>query len=145
MKKLELHVLLARQKALNQKRTLAERQFQSRLRRSKIEHKSQQLIGPFIADFVIPRRMLVIEVDGGVHVSHEAQEYDAQRTAYLESHGFAVLRVTNDQVKTWPLSRIDDYPELMGKRLRVYKNTIGALMQQRNHAGKTMSVGEIGV
>lgn len=143
MKKLELHVLLSRQKTLNQNLTLAERQFQSRLRRHKIQHKSQQLIGPFIADFVIPRRMLVIEVDGGVHLSRAAQEYDAQRTRYLESQGFSVLRLTNDQVKTWPLSRIDAYPELMGKNRRLYKTTVGRLMQERNHPGEAMSLGPV--
>jgi very-short-patch-repair endonuclease len=42
--------------------------------------------------------MIVIEVDGDTHASQEA--YDAQRTAFLESKGYRVLRFTNQDVGT---------------------------------------------
>jgi very-short-patch-repair endonuclease len=46
--------------------------------------------GPFIVDFCAPRRKLVIEVDGSQHLDQE--EYDAQRTVYLEEQGYRVVR-----------------------------------------------------
>jgi very-short-patch-repair endonuclease len=43
-----------------------------------------------------PRRKLIIEVDGSQHL--DQQEYDAERTAYLERHGYRVLRFWNGDV-----------------------------------------------
>jgi len=38
----------------------------------------------------------VIEVDGGQHVEQEA--YDLERTAYLQSRGYRVIRFWNEDV-----------------------------------------------
>ena len=53
-------------------------------------------IGPYIVDFCAPRQGLVIEVDGSQHLDHE--EYDAERTTFLESKGYRVLRFWNGDV-----------------------------------------------
>ena len=45
-----------------------------------------------------PRKKPVIEVDGGQHL--EQEEYDAERTAFLESKGYRVLRFWNNDVLT---------------------------------------------
>jgi len=139
MKKLASHVLIDRRKTLNLKTTLAEKQFQSRLRRHGIRHYAQVVIGPFIADFVIPDRLLVIEIDGGIHSSVAARAYDAQRTEYLRDKGFSVVRVVNENVKTWPLQTIDQYPVIMGKRLKEYKRIIGELSNERQEPSVAMS------
>ena len=57
------------------------------------------MIGRYIVDFAcrLPR-MLVIEVDGDTHALQE--NYDARRTAFLESKGYRVLRFTNHDVGT---------------------------------------------
>lgn len=39
---------------------------------------------------------LVIEVDGSQHL--EQEEYDNERTRFLNSHGYKVLRFWNDEV-----------------------------------------------
>ena len=58
----------------------------------------------FSLDFVCFENRLVLELDGG----HQDQsEYDAQRTTWLESQGFRVLRFWNHQVLTEP----DGVPE----------------------------------
>jgi hypothetical protein len=44
-------------------------------------------------DFCAPRRKLIIELDGSQHLQQE--EYDAERTKYLESLGYRVLRFWN--------------------------------------------------
>ena len=52
--------------------------------------------GPFITDFCSPRRKLVIELDGSEHL--EQEDYDKERTNYLESQGYKVIRFWNNQV-----------------------------------------------
>ncbi len=58
-------------------------------------------------DFVCFEKRLVIEVDGGQHAGQE--EYDAGRTAWLESQGFRVIRFWNNQV----LEEIDGVQEVI--------------------------------
>ena len=59
--------------------------------------RRQHPIGPYIVDFYCHEANLVIELDGR---SHDAQmEYDAARTAWLESQGCRVIRFSNVQVK----------------------------------------------
>jgi len=58
--------------------------------------RRQQVIGPFIVDFVCLEPKLVIEVDGGQHA--EQQEYDQNRSHYLQRLGYRVLRFWNHEV-----------------------------------------------
>jgi very-short-patch-repair endonuclease len=53
-----------------------------------------------VLDFYCPERRLAIELDGSVHDSAVAAEYDAARTAVLEERGIHVLRVPNGAVLT---------------------------------------------
>ena len=55
--------------------------------------KRQHLIGRYIADFVSIEGKLIVELDGGQHA--EQREYDAERDAFFESHGFRVVRYWN--------------------------------------------------
>jgi very-short-patch-repair endonuclease len=41
-----------------------------------------------------------MEIDGGQHAEAESQDYDKQRTTWLESQGFRVLRFWNNEVLT---------------------------------------------
>src|SRR4051812_5220356 len=59
--------------------------------------RRQAPIGPFIADFVSFERRLIIELDGGQHA--EQAEQDAERTRWLSSQGFKVLRFWNHDVE----------------------------------------------
>lgn len=61
-----------------------------------IHFRRQHAIGPYIVDFCAIRSRLVIEVDGGQHL--EQEEYDKERTRFLNSHGYKVLRFWNDEV-----------------------------------------------
>ena len=45
-----------------------------------------------------PSKKLIIEVDGGQHL--EQEDYDAERTTFLESKGYRVLRFWNNAVLT---------------------------------------------
>ena len=63
---------------------------------------SGHAIGTYIADFCAPRQKLIIEVDGSQHLDQE--EYDSERTAFLEAKGYKVLRFWNSDV----LNKITD-------------------------------------
>ena len=59
-----------------------------------LKFRRQEVIGPFIADFMCPGRALIVEVDGDTH--DEAK--DRLRDDELAEFGFLVLRVTNGDV-----------------------------------------------
>ncbi len=56
----------------------------------------QKPIGPYVVDFYCAELQLVVEIDGDSHA--EQQDYDAQRTTFLESHGLRVLRYANRDI-----------------------------------------------
>lgn len=56
----------------------------------------QCTLGNYIVDFVCREKNFIIEVDGGQHM--ETIVYDEQRTHFLESHGYYVFRVWNNEV-----------------------------------------------
>jgi very-short-patch-repair endonuclease len=60
--------------------------------------RRQVRIGRYIADFVSHTKRIVVEVDGGQHVERTAQ--DMERTRFIESHGYRVLRYWNNDVLT---------------------------------------------
>jgi very-short-patch-repair endonuclease len=63
-----------------------------------IKFTRQQPIGNYIVDFVCYDKKLIIEVDGGQHNEVPVSEKDGQRTEWLESQGFRVLRFWNNEV-----------------------------------------------
>jgi len=60
--------------------------------------RRQHIIGDYIVDFVCLDKQLVVELDGGYHNDPEQKELDRQRTNFLQSKGFSVLRFTNEEV-----------------------------------------------
>jgi very-short-patch-repair endonuclease len=79
--------------------TDAERKLWRYLRMRQLDgHKfrRQVPVGPYIADFVCPKGMAVIEVDGGQHA--DAQAYDSRRDEYMHAQGHRVLRFWNNNV-----------------------------------------------
>jgi very-short-patch-repair endonuclease len=58
--------------------------------------KKQQVIAPYIVDFICIKEKLIIEVDGGQHA--QTAFYDRQRTRFLEQKGFKVIRFWNNEV-----------------------------------------------
>ncbi|MDT0621131.1 vitamin B12 dependent-methionine synthase activation domain-containing protein [Croceitalea vernalis] len=60
--------------------------------------RRQHIIGEFIADFICLKQNLIVEVDGLHHQLPENKKNDAERTSWLESEGYRVIRFTNDEV-----------------------------------------------
>jgi very-short-patch-repair endonuclease len=63
-----------------------------------VHFRRQHIIGQFIADFVCLSHKLIIEVDGKYHQLPEQQITDEERTSWLESKGFTVIRFKNEQI-----------------------------------------------
>jgi len=60
--------------------------------------RRQELMDPYIVDFVCHEAKLIVEVDGGEHQAQEA--YDQRRTKYLNARGYTVIRFWNNEVLT---------------------------------------------
>lgn len=83
---------------LRKEPTHAERKLWARIRNDQlgVNFRRQHAIGNFIPDFVCVKKKLIIELDGSQHL--EQVEYDSERTAFLESKGYRVLRFWNNDV-----------------------------------------------
>ena len=90
---------IGRARTLRKHLTEAEQRLWQELKRRQLagmKFRRQQLIGPFIVDFVCFERRVIVEVDGGQHA--EQSQYDADRTRWLEAQGYRVLRFWNNEV-----------------------------------------------
>ncbi|OQW76925.1 MAG: ATP-dependent helicase HrpA [Proteobacteria bacterium ST_bin11] len=86
-------------RSLRKNQTDAERVIWQQLRNRQLlgcKFRRQQVIGPFIVDFVCLEPQLVIEIDGGQHA--DQREYDQNRSQYLQQVGYTVLRFWNNEV-----------------------------------------------
>jgi very-short-patch-repair endonuclease len=68
------------------------------LRYCKPRFRRQEIVGPYIADFICYDAKLIVEVDGSQHFSPETIAHDNARTAYFHSLGIRVMRVDNGEV-----------------------------------------------
>ena len=91
--------MMHRAAELRKELTPAEQRLWARLRQNQVLNtafRRQHAIGPYIVDFCSVKLKLVIELDGSPHQTQE--EYDAQRSKYLEVKGYQVLRFWNHEV-----------------------------------------------
>ena len=96
-----IHNILSKKKFRKQLRsslTAAEALLWRLLQRRQLEGKKfrrQSSIGRYIVDFYCPECRLVIELDGEQHFSITIDEYETERTKFLEGQGLKVLRFEN--------------------------------------------------
>ena len=91
--------IFGRAKQLHREMTEPEAKLWTHLRAHRmgdVHFRNQHAIGNYIVDFCAPRKKLIIELDGGHHL--EQEEYDKERTDFLESKGYRVLRFWNNVV-----------------------------------------------
>ena len=83
---------------LRKEPTPAESKLWSRIRNDQlgVTFRRQHAVWNYIPDFCSPKAKLVIELDGSQHL--EQEEYDQERTKYLESQGYKVIRFWNNDV-----------------------------------------------
>jgi 5-methyltetrahydrofolate--homocysteine methyltransferase len=58
--------------------------------------RRQHKIGRFVVDFFCHKGDLIIEADGTIHDNRK--EEDERRSEWLTSHGFKVIRFTNEEI-----------------------------------------------
>ena len=78
---------------LRRKMTLPEVLLWQTLRLADVNIRKQHPCGPFVVDFYCPAAKLVIEIEGIVHAMGNRPERDAERFAWLERKGYAVVRI----------------------------------------------------
>lgn len=87
-------------KGLRKDSTSAEKILWEYLRTKKLEgykFKRQQAIDRFIADFICFEKRLIIELDGGIHLS--LKDRDRERDHYLSESGFRIIRFPNEEIE----------------------------------------------
>ena len=82
-----------------------------------LSFRRQMPVAGYIVDFACPDHKLIIEVDGSQHGNDADVRYDAVRTRRLESDGWRVLRVWNDE----PLKNIDAVCDAIVRTIGVEK------------------------
>jgi very-short-patch-repair endonuclease len=88
-------------KVLRENTTTAEDILWRHLRRIEIKgsHFRRQVpIGPYVADFACLKERLIIEVDGSQHGNDPNSRRDEDRTRWLNSEGYRVMRFWNNDV-----------------------------------------------
>ncbi|POF32924.1 endonuclease domain-containing protein [Roseibium marinum] len=60
--------------------------------------RRQAPVGPYIADFAMFSRRLIVEIDGDVHALPDRRTHDEIREKWLQSQGFTVLRYSSRDV-----------------------------------------------
>jgi len=92
-------LLTSRAKSMRSEMTEPETRLWLQLRAARfsgVKFRRQKVIGSYIADFAANNPKLVIELDGDTHGT--SQSNDANRTRFLESKGYTVLRFLNNDV-----------------------------------------------
>jgi very-short-patch-repair endonuclease len=103
--------ILELQKANRQNPTPAEEVLWRVLRAGNLEgvrFLRQKAFGRYIVDFYCSSAKLVIELDGEIHDTPNAQTYDAIRTETLEAQGLQILRFRNEMI-------LEQLPEVIKK------------------------------
>ena len=99
-------------RALRQTSTDAERLLWKHLKAKRLigyKFRRQEPIGRFIVDFVCFEKGLIVDAAGGQHALDGDMSKDHERTQWLESQGFTVLRFWNNDI----LTNIDGVMEMV--------------------------------
>ena len=68
------------------------------LRTYPVRFSRQKVLGKYIADFYSAEAKLVIELDGSQHYENSNVVKDAERSAFLEGYGLAIVRIPNNEI-----------------------------------------------
>ena len=88
---------------LRKKMTEAEKKLWKMLRNRRFEglkFRRQHPINRFVVDFYCHQKLLVVEVDGGIHNDVDVKERDEGREEELKNLGLTIIRFTNEEVLT---------------------------------------------
>ena len=110
--------------------TRAEDEFWQAVRNSQLEgvrFLRQKAFDCYIVDFYCASAKLVIELDGAIHDTLEAIEYDTIRTLHLEARGLKVIRFRNEQV----LNHLETVLEHLRIQIKQASKSPSSCLQER--------------
>ena len=81
-----------------------------------------------VADFCLPSRSLIIEIDGKEHARKDKKAKDKERDARLAKSGWTVIRLTNEEV-------LENPRKALVKALAAAAELQGAELQDKRVAG----------
>ena len=93
-----IHPLKARRRELRNAPTPAEIVLWRHLQRRQLlgkKFRRQFSIGKYVVDFFCPECNLAVELDGASHYSILREDYESERTQYLEGLGVRIVRFEN--------------------------------------------------
>ncbi len=102
--------------------------------------RPQEVVWGYIADFYIPERKLIIEVDGSVHHSEVARVKDAWRTRNLARRGIQVLRISNAEALTAPYKAHHKVEEALGIAVRMPQRKVAKAHYAKRQYGRRWEV-----
>lgn len=88
------------------------------LKGARIGFKFQVPFKYYILDFLIPSRLLVLEIDGGYHKTRSWK--DKKRDKFCRDMGLKVLRVKNHNVKT-VVSKVKRFVKVKNFKTKLFK------------------------
>ena len=93
---------ISRARRLRRDMTDGERRLWSELREFRrlygIHVRRQAPVGPYVVDFAIHERRLIVEVDGQHHFEPDGRRRDRQRDAWFASQGYRVIRISTGEL-----------------------------------------------
>ena len=104
---------------LRKNMTKAEKIVWERLCKNKlgVRIRRQHPIYKYIVDYYCHEVKLIIEIDGGIHLSKENKECDIDRDTTLNEFGIQIIRFTNEEV----INDIDQIIEDIKKKIEELK------------------------
>jgi len=134
-------ILKEKAKEMRNKPTEAEKMLWNVLSNKGIDgfkFRRQHIIGEYIVDFVCLEKRLIIEVDGSIHNTPEQKEHDNQRTEWLKSKGFRIIRYTNNQVTNDIFNTLENIKKELSTMLGAPPSGVGGLfLTLRQQSQKT--------
>jgi very-short-patch-repair endonuclease len=64
-----------------------------------VKFRRQHSVGGYILDFYFSKKKLIVEVDGEIHNTQDAREYDEARDKFFTDLDYRVLRFSNTDVE----------------------------------------------
>src|ERR1700704_721450 len=85
-------------KKLRENQTSYERLFAQKLSAWGVHHKPQAIVGPWIADFLLPDYDLIVEIDGAQHFRRPGIIRDKLRDDWFDRNKYRVVHIANGEV-----------------------------------------------
>jgi very-short-patch-repair endonuclease len=93
--------ILKRADVLRKEMTMAEKILWQKINKNQVKgyrFRAQHPIGKFMVDFYCPKALLVIELDGKIHLNKVVAERDDGREVEIKKSGIRILRFTNEEI-----------------------------------------------